>query len=119
MIKTKLRKKIKSPSGESIAETLVALLIAALALVMLAGAMTAASNMIAVSRKKMNQYYENSKRTDGVVIMNSTPAESENVTAGTITITDTAGPLTDTYNVYFYKNTGFSETPVVAYKLVD
>ena len=54
MIKTKLRKKIKSPSGESIAETLVALLIAALALVMLAGAMTAASNMIAVSRKKMN-----------------------------------------------------------------
>lgn len=47
-----------SQSGETIGETLVALLIAALALTMLAGAITASGNMIAKGRKKLKEYYD-------------------------------------------------------------
>lgn len=49
--------KLRSKSGESISETLVALLISALALVMLAGAIAAASNMVTRTREKLNKYY--------------------------------------------------------------
>ena len=53
-------KKLRGNAGESIAETLVALLISALALVMLAGAVSAASNIISKSNEKMNEYYADS-----------------------------------------------------------
>ena len=50
-------KKLRSTAGESIGETLVALLISALALVMLAGAVSSASNIITRSNDAMNDYY--------------------------------------------------------------
>ena len=52
-------KKLRSTAGESIGETLVALLISALALVMLAGAVSSASNIITRSNDAMNDYYTN------------------------------------------------------------
>ena len=53
----KMLKKLRSTAGESIGETLVALLISALALVMLAGAVSSASNIITRSNDAMNDYY--------------------------------------------------------------
>lgn len=50
-------RKLKSRSGETIAETLVALLIAALALVMLAGAIQAGTHIIDRSRDTFSDYY--------------------------------------------------------------
>ena len=52
MIK-EIKKKIKSTSGESIGESLVALLISALAIVMLAGALTSAASIIRKSKDKL------------------------------------------------------------------
>ena len=52
-------KKLRSTAGESIGETLIALLISALALVMLAGAVSSASNIITRSNDAMNDYYTN------------------------------------------------------------
>ena len=52
-IKTKLR----NNSGESIGETLVALLISALALLMLAGAISSASKIVTQNKTSMNTYY--------------------------------------------------------------
>ena len=52
-----MKKKLKSQTGESIGETLVSLLIAALALVMLAGAVSASSGVIMKGRNKLNAYY--------------------------------------------------------------
>lgn len=49
--------KLKSRSGESIAETLVALLISSLALVMLAGSISAAVHIVKKTRDKLDQYY--------------------------------------------------------------
>ena len=57
-MKKQLLKKLKSNSGESIAETLVAVLIAALALLMLAGTINTASRLITTSKTKLDAYYK-------------------------------------------------------------
>ena len=54
----KIRNKLKSTAGETIAEVLIALLISSLALVMLAAMINASSNMILKTQKTMNSYYE-------------------------------------------------------------
>ncbi len=53
----RVSKKLKSTSGESIAETLVAVLIAAFALLMLAGTVNTASNLITNSQATLKTYY--------------------------------------------------------------
>ena len=50
-------KKLKEPSGETLTETLVALLIAALALVMLAGMISSTTRIVTQSKTTMNSYY--------------------------------------------------------------
>ncbi|MBP3900922.1 MAG: hypothetical protein J6D53_05585 [Blautia sp.] len=58
----RIRAKLTSNAGESIGETLVALLIASLALVMLAGAISSGARVILRSEKKVDEYYlENNK----------------------------------------------------------
>lgn len=109
MIKN-LKKKLGSQTGESLAETLIALLIASLALVMLAGAMTTASSILTRSREKLegtNGYYS---QTEPLVKM-------ESGTTGTIEITGTG--LNQTINILYNKNDAFSKTPVIAYKSIQ
>ena len=53
----RLLSKLRSRAGETISETMISVLVAALATVMLAGAVSAASNNIAKSRDKMDTYY--------------------------------------------------------------
>ena len=100
--------KLRSGAGESIAETLVALLISALALVMLAGAISATARMITVSDKQMGKYYEG----DTNLVQQST-------SDGTLDITIKGlGTLQEYRNdVNYYKNDAFSNSIVVAYKL--
>lgn len=57
-MKKRIAAKLRGRAGESIAETLVAVLISALALVMLAGAISAAANVITRSRTAVNEYNE-------------------------------------------------------------
>ncbi len=57
-MKKQLLNKLNSNSGESIAETLVAVLIAALALLMLAGTINTASRLITTSKTKLDAYYK-------------------------------------------------------------
>ena len=55
---TKGKKKLASRRGETIGETLIALLISALAMLMLAGAISSASNMLTRNRSSMDTYYK-------------------------------------------------------------
>ena len=64
-MKKKIAAKLRGRLGESIAETLIALLISALALMMLAGAITAASNVLSKSKNSMNTY--NTETLSGVI----------------------------------------------------
>ena len=63
-MKKSIWKKLKSAVGETIGETLVALLISSLALMMLAGAVSAATRMITRSQTTMDAYYRANNALD-------------------------------------------------------
>ncbi len=53
-----VQKKLYNQSGETIAETLIAMLIASIALVMLASMINSTVNVVNKSKAKMEEYYE-------------------------------------------------------------
>ena len=106
--------KRRAQAGETIAETLVALLISALALTMLAGSITSSAKLVQKSRDKLDAYYT-SNEEDGVITMKSGGS------AGTVTIkeetTDVSNKLSDqTIGITYYINDEFTKTPVISYQ---
>lgn len=63
-LRVRLSSKLKSTAGESIAEVLIALLIAALALTMLASVISTSARIITSSKAAMNTYYEQRNELD-------------------------------------------------------
>ncbi|MDO5491496.1 MAG: hypothetical protein Q4F96_03740 [Bacillota bacterium] len=106
----KLKKRIRSRAGETIAETLVALLIAALALTMLAGAVSAASNMIRDSRTALNNYYS---KTENVAAFNSAVTQFQGIS---VTGKNGSTMARKSYDILYVNNDAFAGTPVYAYK---
>lgn len=56
-MRKRIQSKIRSRVGESIGETLIALLISALALIMLAGAISSAAKIVTRNKTAMEEYY--------------------------------------------------------------
>lgn len=103
--------KLKSRAGESIGETLVALLISALALLMLAGAISAATRVVTQSRTAMTGYYA----AAGNIEARTTTSRQIN-----LTLTDSAAsdPLNSiNFAVDTYENNTIAAKPVIAYAL--
>lgn len=100
----KLKYKLLNNTGETIAETLVALLISALALVMLAGAISSTAKMITTSEKKMGEYYSK----DATLVSQS---GTDNLT---VSIAGTG--FTESRTVKYAVNDAFASKVVVAYK---
>lgn len=98
-------KKLRSRAGETLTETLVALLISALALLMLAGAVTSATRVITRSKDKMTQYY-----AADAALANRTG------TGNTLTVLLSDGSLNlEGIQVAYYENDAFPSRPVIAY----
>lgn len=57
-MKKRIIRKCRSQAGETIGETLVALLISALALIMLAGAIGSAADIVTRNKAAMDTYFE-------------------------------------------------------------
>ena len=114
-----IKDKLSGQSGESIGETLVALLIAALALVMLAGAISASVGAVNKGRAKLKDYYSVNETINRRGLSGSSVSGS-NVSKG-IKITDTSDSIrthsirTQEYNITYYSNATFNNKPVVAY----
>ena len=111
----KLIKKLKSSSGETIGETLVALLIAALALVMLAAAITATTRIITNSSAKVDDYFVKS---------NTKLVKMSDTNSGTISITEKAGAGSGHASIsipvdYGKVNDLSISDPVIAFKRTD
>lgn len=73
----KIIRKLSSQAGESIGETLVALLISALALVMLAGAISTGMRIVTTSKEKLDVYY----KVNNAVVARATAAPTIDGTA--------------------------------------
>ncbi len=117
----KIRAKLASNAGESIGETLVALLIGSLALVMLAGAVSSGTRVILRSKEKIEEYYRENNR---ITSMNGTAddltvtlkttlsgADGEGGESNTVLLTDGVSPL----NAKAYTNSVFDNNKVISY----
>ena len=121
-MKRKILKKISGQSGETIAETLVALLIASLALMMLAGAVSSAMNVVTRSKKAMDDYYT---VNNAVVARATAKPDKDGLTVRETTSGDYTGKLNITISglqpspepieVDYWKNEQISGTQVIAY----
>lgn len=108
-MRRKIAQKLRSRGGESIAETLIALLISSLALVMLAGAVSSATSVVLQSKTTMTDYY---KKDSGIVKRDGTAATVNML----LKDTSADAPLAEqTISVDYYKNDTFSSKPVYAY----
>lgn len=113
MRQTILRKcfsRLRSSRGESIAETLIAVLIATTALTMLAGMISASAHMITKSRTVMQEYYEK----------NIPLEEKGQASDGTMTMTltgSTPGEIpTQNFDVLYFENDMIGSRPVISYR---
>ena len=106
-LKKRIIEKICGKAGESIAETLIALLIASLALVMLASMIQSTNSLITTSKSTMDSYY-----IENVGLEN--PGSSYTLD---VSIDDTGGnydSITAT-DVPYHGNNTFTNKPVFAY----
>lgn len=116
----KAKRRLCSQAGESLGETLVGLLIAALALTMLAGAMMTSSGIITKSKAALNTYQDGIEQvvtrsiTPEPCTVDFTQVGSASITSNGMTkATETAFAVSDV-GVSFY-GTAFTGTPVGIY----
>jgi hypothetical protein len=106
--------KISQTSGESIAEKLVAVLIAAFALLMLAGTVNTSTNLVTKSRKVLKEYYEANnvleKRNGSSEYVEPKIVEPKNYT---VRLSGNASFQWE--EVSGYKNNRINSKPVIAY----
>ena len=118
----KIIRKLSSQGGESIGETLIALLISALALMMLAGAVTAGMRMVTNSKTVINGYYQVNNavvaRATAAPQINGEDAKTTNGSfTGTISITASGiVPSTTSVSATYWKNDQLN-APVIAYQI--
>ena len=117
MYMKKLFRKVKNRSGETIAETLVALLIAALALTMLAGAITTATGIITRSSKKIDAYFNDANAN--LVEMQ----DINKIKTGSVVLTEEnagASSLSQTISVnYGESNMLNTNNPVISFRIKE
>ena len=111
-IMNKWIKKLRSQAGESIGETLVALLISSLALVMLAGAVSAATRIVLQSKDAMQDYYDRDKK---MVTASASPSTGKT----TIRDADASNTIEDSADIIIYANDKFQNTPVYSYTVAS
>ena len=102
-MKKKIILKLRSSNGESLTETLVALLIAAIALVMLASMISSTTRIVTQSKTKMTEYYKANKTVAAQT--------GEGTDDASVTING------QEYSVTAYLNQSFSSTPIASYRL--
>ncbi len=102
-------KKLKNRAGETISETLVALLIASLALVMLASMISSTVNLVSTSKTKMNAYYQDLSGLENLSGADSTAT----ITIRPSSAIETFSTISET--IKYETTEAFSET-VVAYE---
>lgn len=109
-----LKAKLFKQTGESIGETLVALLISSLSLLMLAGAISAAARVITVSNSKMRDYYKNDQALIELEVI--TGADKVKSDEATVVIqNNSSSTQSQSIPVKYYENTEFGNIEPIAY----
>ena len=116
-----MKHKLRSKRGETIAETLIAVLIAAVALVLLASLITTSSKLIRESRDKLDAYYTKNNTLNAFTGDDATiKLEKQDPTTsnyGGLILRSGLGGTTGEITVDVGTNNTFSGKTVVAYRL--
>ena len=105
------KNKLCRKNGESLIETIAAMLIAALASVMLAGAIYSASISVDKSRAYIDSYYSENEESEGVILQDEEKGQSARVR-----ITDQSGTLfLPDVHIRYYTNAIDPDNTVIAY----
>ncbi len=114
-LKSSLSKKLKGNAGESLAEVLIALLIAALALTMLASVINTTARIIRQSKASMTDYYTKESALSNISSGDSSMTISIKSGSDTLRLN---GGLTDTTALTaHYKESTFGGVTIVAFSL--
>ena len=111
-MKKRIAAKLKSAAGESLAEVLIALLIAAMAMAMLATAISSTARIVTRSKSTMANYYNENNKLDAA----SSGGSGITIVFDGVQLTDepSAG---STFSVYAFQNASSTKVPVISYKL--
>jgi hypothetical protein len=116
-IKERIVSKLKSTAGESLAEVLIALLIAALSMAMLATAISSTAKIVTQSKATMADYYNQNNELDAA----ATGGAAITIEFDGVRLTDSedVDGESQTFSVLAFQNTKSSKVPVVSYKLKE
>lgn len=106
----KIQNRLRSRRGESLTEVLVGLLIAALSITMMAGAITSSVNMIRSSSSRMQNYYEQNNRLEE---QTTTPNGTTTLTIKGATDDDGLNPVSVKVNLYIHEQ---GNVKIISYK---
>jgi len=115
-----LKRKLISQAGESIGETLIALLISALALMMLAGAVSTGMRIVTNSKNKMDDYYV---VNNAIVARDTTPPTIDGTAVAdfsgefSVEISNLLPSGATIPKVDYWKNEQLSGIPVITYTM--
>lgn len=104
-----LKSRLGSRSGESIAESLIALLVSSIGLLMLAGMLNGSTMMIVRSRKTVGSYYAGNNKLE----------EKAGDPSGTVNMVfkDEEGKIREeAFPVIYYVNRTVGKRPVISYR---
>lgn len=105
--------RLRNTAGESIAETLIALLISSLALIMLAGAVSTATDIVKRSKTTMSAYYDADSALTNVASVAS--ASNITVTLEETNVSEGETPVSQDISAKYASNAVFGNEVVVAY----
>ena len=113
--------KLKSAAGESLAEVLIALLIAAMAMAMLATAISSTARIVTRSKTAMKEYYDGNNALEAASSGNEyTEVIGLTIVFDGVWLTDPEGPDDDSESFdvsgFWNKKSG-EKVPVISYKL--
>lgn len=112
-----MKKKLRSQAGETLAETLITVLIIAVAMTMLAGMISATASMVKTSETKMNEYYQISAALE---TFSEVVNDQDQAPTATITVTkNSENKNLDPVKIEYAKNEVFTEHTVIAYRMTD
>ena len=120
LLNKRILKKIHSQSGESIGETLVALLISTLGILMLAGMIVASTRLIMYSRDTFVKYYvANNAVAIHDVSLNGEAIDNAETNSIIVTMTPGASSMLSTrsMNGSYYANVALGNNLVVSYSV--
>ena len=113
-----VRSKLRSRAGETLGETLVGLLVGALALVMLAGAISTSTRLVLRSKAKIDEYNATIEKvvTQTAVEESDDPAADSDYVSGTGKVFLAGDNLNvEGVDIAYYQSNIIKGTPVIAY----